>query len=377
LKEVMVAPSDWKGMKKRVTYVLAFLLLISLASAVPASAVVGGQGPAEERNVNIRILGDEEGEAHILVGDDTDVKVVKEGESCAFMGINMEDLTEKIIKKLDYPKDTGILVTNVVDDSAAEKFGLMTDDIIYSFAGKKVLSSKQLADLVREKEPGDKVDIVFYRDGKKKKLEIELGERTYDVLSMDWSNYEDAVKLYAKSAALAGKNALLFGRDLYMTKGKLGLVLKDLNDDLASYFAVKPGEGVLVIEVMEDSPADRAGIRAGDVVVDVAGGKVSGVDEFLDEVYQCTGEDEVGIVVVRKSGKKEITIDVSDEFQRFMFMPGQKIKRIEISEEPEIEIHRDEALKGIYEKKALEAEIEALKKEIQRLEKRLDKIEKE
>jgi len=373
----MVALSDWRDMKKRVTYVLTFLFLISVASAVPASAVVGGQGPAEEKNVSIKILGDEEGEAHILMGDETDVKVVKEGESCAFMGINMEDLTEKIIKKLDYPKDTGVRVTNVVDDSAAEKFGLMTDDIIYSFAGKKVLSSKQLADLVREKKPGDKVNIVFYRDGKKKKLEIELGERTYDTFSMDWSNYEDAVKLYAKSAALAGKNAYLFGRDLYMTKGKIGLVLKDLNDDLSSYFDVKPGEGVLVIEVIEDSPADKAGIRAGDVVVDVAGGKVSGVDEFLDEVYQCTGEDKVGMVVVRKGGKKEITIDVSGEFQRFMFIPGQKIKRIEIPEEPEIEIHRDEALKGMYEKQALEEEIKALKKEIQRLEKRLDKIEKE
>lgn len=373
----MVALSDRKGMKKRVTCILAFLLLISLASAVPASAVVGIQGPAEERKVNVRILGDEEGEARILVGDGEKVKVVKVGESCAFIGISMEDLTDKIIKKLDYPKDTGVLVTNIVDDSAAEKFGLETDDIIYSFAGKKVLNSEQLADLVREKKPGEKVDIVFYRDGKKKKLEIELGERTYNVLSMDWNKYEDAVKLYAKSAALAGKNALLIGRNWHMSRGKLGLVLKDLNDDLVSYFDVKPGEGVLVIEVIEDSPADEAGIRAGDVVVMISGSEVSGVDEFLDEIYQCTGEDEVEMVIVRKGDKKEITLDVSDEFQRFMFMPGQRIKRIEISEEPELEIRRDEVFKGIYEKKALEVEIKALRNEIKRLEKRLDKIEKE
>ena len=372
----MVALSDWKGMKKRVTYVLTFLLLISLASAAPASALVGAQGPAEEKKINIRILGDEEGEAHVLVGDGKDVKVVKEGESCAFIGISMEDLTDKIIKKLDYPKDTGVLVTNVVDDSAAEKFGLMSDDIIYSFAGKKVSSSKQLADLVRERKPGEKVDIVFYRDGKKKKLEIELGEHTYDVFSMNWSNYEDAVKLYAKSAALAGKNALLIGRNWHMSKGKLGLVLKDLNDDLASYFDVKPGEGVLVIEVMEDSPAENAGIKAGDVVVTVSGSEVSGIDEFLDEVYQCTGEDEVEVLIVRKGEKKEITLDVSEEFKRFMFMPDQKIKRIEIFEEPELETHRSKALEGVYEKKALEAEIEALKTEMDRLETRLDKIEK-
>lgn len=349
---------------------------MSLASAAPASALGGEQGPAEEKNINIRIPGDEGDEAYVLVGDEKEVKVIKEGESCAFMGINMEDLTDEIIEKFDYPKDTGVLVTNIVDDSAAKKYGLMEDDIIYSFDGEKVSSSKQLADLVREKKPGDKVDIVYYRDGKKKKLEVELGERSYDMLSMDWSKYEDAVKLYAKSAALMGKNAFIAGRDWHMSRGKLGLVMKDLNDDLASYFDVKPGEGVLVIEVLEESPAEEAGIKAGDVVVMISGDEISGVDEFLDEVYQCTDEDEVKLVVVRKGDKKEFTLDVSDEFHKFMFMPGHKIKRIDITEEPELEILREEALKGAYEKQALEEEMKALQKELERLKKRLDKIEK-
>jgi membrane-associated protease RseP (regulator of RpoE activity) len=376
-KEVIVALSDWKGMKKRVTYVLAFLLLISTASAVSVSALVGAQGPAEEKNVSIKIMGNDEDSPKIIVGDGKNVKVVTEGESCAFIGINMEDLTEKTIEKLGYPKKTGVLVTNIVDDSAAEKFGLMKEDIIYSFGGKKILSSEQLAELVSEKKPGDKVDIVYYREGKKKEIEIELGERTYDVLSMDWTKYEDAVKQYAQAAALAGKNAVLWGRDLHMTKGKLGLVLKDLNEDLASYFDVKPGEGVLVIEVMEGSPSEEAGIKAGDVVVMISGAKVSDVDEFLDEVYQCTGENDVEIELVRKGERKKIALDVGDNFQRFMIMPGERIKRIEISEHPELGVHRDEVFEEVYEKKALEAEIKELKKEIERLEKRLDKIEKE
>lgn len=365
---MMVATSDREGMNKRVTCFLAFLLLTSLAFAGSVSA----QEPAREKNIEIRIVG--EGD-DAVVGGEKSIKVVTEGESCAFIGINMEDLTDEIIGKLDYPEKTGVLVTGIVDDSAAEKFGLMKDDIIYSFGGEKITSSEQLADLVRERKPGEKVSIVYYREGKKKKSEIELGERTYDIISMDWSKYGDALKHYTKAAALAGKKAYLFGRDWHMSRGKLGLVLKDLNEDLAPYFDVKPGEGVLVVEVLEESPAEEAGMRAGDIVVKIAGKDISSVDEFLDEIYQCTDDEDVEIGIVRKGKKEKITLDVGEEFERFMFMPGEKVKRIEISEEPEVLIHRGEALEGVYERKALETEIEALKKEIQRLEKRLDKIE--
>jgi C-terminal processing protease CtpA/Prc len=361
-------------MKKRVTYGLAFLLLVSLASA-PSD--VGAQGPGEEKNINIRIVGDDEGERHILVGDDKNVKVVTEGETCAFIGINMEDLTEKIIGKLGYPKKTGVLITSIVDDSAAEKFGLMKDDIIFSFDGKKLASSEQLAELVREKKPGDKVDVVYYRDGKKKEQEIELGERSYKVMSMDWNKYEDAVKLYAKSMAKVGKNAFVAGHDWIMSRGRLGLVLKDLDEDMALYFDRKAGEGVLVIDVNEESPAEEAGVKSGDIIVGVSGKEVSSVDEFLDEVYDCMDKDEVELDIVRKGGKKSIKVEVSDELHRMMFVPGERMKRIEVFEDPVYKLQFDETEKGIYEKKALEKEIEALKKQLERLEKRLDKIEKE
>ena len=373
---MMVAPSDRKGMTKRVTILLAFLLLISLAFAGSSSALAGAGGPAEEKNISIKISGDDEDSPRIIVGDGKKYEVIEKGEDCAFMGINMEDLTKEIIERFDYPKKTGVLVTDIVGDSAAEKYGLKKDDIIYSFAGEKVSSSEQLADLVREKKPGDEVEIVFYRDGKKKEMKVELGERTYDVVSMDWSKYGDAIKQYAKAAALAGKNAYIFGRDWHMSRGRLGLVLKDLDEDLAPYFDVKPGEGVLVMDVMEDSPAEKAGVKSGDVVVTISGKDVSGVDGFLDEVYQCTGEDEVELGIVRKGDKMKVALDVEDEFKRFMFMPGEKIKRIEISEDPEFVWRGKGEFEGLAEKKALEEEIKELKKELERLEKRLDKIEK-
>ena len=165
----MVAPGDWKGMKNSVTYVLAFLLLTSLALAAPSYAAAGTQGTSEEENIYIRLPGDEGEEEKIKEENEKWVQMVKEGENCAFMGINMEELTDKIRKKFDYPEDIGVLITNIVDDSAADKFGLMKDDIIYSFGGEKVSSPEELAEMVRAKKPGETVKVVFYREGKKKK----------------------------------------------------------------------------------------------------------------------------------------------------------------------------------------------------------------
>ena len=364
-------------MKKRVTYVLAFLILVSLVAVFPLNA--GAMGPAEEKNISIRLVGDDEGDARILVGDATDlkeVKVVTEGETCAFIGINMDALNEKIIDKLDYPKKTGVLITSVVDDSSAEKFGLMKDDIIYSFDGEKITSPEQLADLVKEKKPGDSVDIVYYRDGKKKEMELELGERSYKVMYMDWEKYGDAAKLYAKSMAKLGKDWAFAGKNWITSRGRLGLVLRDLDEDLAPYFDRKAGDGVLVIEVQEESPAEGAGVKPGDVIVEVSGKKVVTIDEFLDEVYDCMDSKEVELGIVRKGAKKSIKVEVGDELHRFMYMPRDRVRKIEAFEDPEYKQQLDETMNVIYEKKALEKEIEALHKQIERLEKRLDKIEK-
>ncbi len=364
-------------MKKRVTYVLAFLILVSFVSAVPAD--VGAKGPAEEKNINIRLVGDEEGDTHILVGDETDVKnvkVVTEGETCAFIGINMEVLSDKIIEKLGYPKKTGVLITSVVDDSAAEKFGLMEDDIIYSFDGEKVTGPEQLADLVKAKKPGDEVEVVYYRDGKKKEAKIELGERSYKVMYMDWDKYGDAAKIYAKQMAKLGKDWAFAGKNWMTSRGRLGLVLKDLDEDMAPYFDRKAGEGVLVVEVKEESPAEEAGMKSGDVIVEISGKEVSSVDEFLDEVYDCADKEEVELGIVRKGGKKSIKIEIDDTFH-MMYMPRERLKKFEVFEDPKYKQQLKETMGVLYEKKALEEEIEALQKQIERLEKRLDKIEKE
>ena len=112
-----------------------------------------------------------------------------------------------------------------------------------------------------------------------------------------------------------------------------------------------------------------------EITVMVGGEGVSDADDLMDEIYDCTEDDGVELVLVRKGEKKNIVLDIGDEL-RFMYMPPQRIKKIEVQDPYEVRVFDDEHLE-VVEKKALEKEIEVLKKEIERLEKRLEKIEKE
>mgnify|MGYP001824434927 CR=1 FL=1 len=176
-------------MKKRVTVLLGILLVLSVA--VFGIAFGGEKEKAGEVEKNIRIkitddTGEVDGEEYIWTdGEEGDVKVITKGEDFAFIGINKEDLTDKLRKEFGYKKDAGVLITGIVEESAAEEFGLEKDDIIYLFAGEKVESAKHLSGLVREKKPGEKVHIVYYRDGKKKEMDLELGDREYEILNVD------------------------------------------------------------------------------------------------------------------------------------------------------------------------------------------------
>jgi C-terminal processing protease CtpA/Prc len=364
-------------MNKRVTIVVAVMFVFSITSFAPALAGTGAGSSGEEKNVKIKIIGegngDETDDCLMIKGGD-DIKVIKSGDGCGFIGINMEDLSEALRKKHDYPKETGVLVTGIVENSAAEKYGLKKDDIIYMFDGNEVTSSKQLADLVMKKKSGDTVHVVFYRGKKKKEMDLELGERKYEVYSMDWEKYGSAMEKYARAAALAGADMFTTGMNWIGTRGRLGLVLKDLNEDLAPYFEMEAGGGILVIDVVEDSPAEGAGVKSGDVIVKVGEDKVAAIDELMDKIHDCAGEGKVNLVVVRKGEKKNIDLEIDDEM-RFKFMPAPRVKKIEIPEDYEIEVIGSEHLSKA-ERMALEKEIEVLKKEIEKLEKRLEKVEK-
>ncbi len=218
----------------------------------------------------------------------------------AWLGVYTQTVDEDISKAFDIKTEYGAIVNEIVDDSPADKAGLKEDDIIIAFGGEKVMSDKDLLDLVRDRAPGDEVDIVVMRDNEKVVLASVLGDRK----ESRWSYFRD-------SSPRISKHKYAWTDD-NREQAYIGVMLLDISDDLAAYFGADEG-GVLINEVQEDSPAEKAGIRAGDVIVAVNDREVGDAGDVQKAVRRLEEGEVAKIALLRD--KKQTKVDVPVEMR--------------------------------------------------------------
>lgn len=295
-------------------------------------------------------------------------------ECCAYIGIFMEDLTARLKEKAGYPHETGVMIAKVAPGGPAEKAGIRDGDIFYTFDGVKTEDAAQLGKLVRERKAGDKVAVVLFREGKEKKLFVTLDRRepvpavkdalgAYSVIDTDAmlkDAYRSAGRMYVKA----------------MVKGHLGMVLLDLNDDIAPYFSVKNGAGALVYSVEKGSPAEKAGIRGGDVIASVNGASVETVECVTSGLSDIEKGDKVTLDVLRKGVKKTYVLEADESVAStsvFIAPFDQDVYKVKKAPAPpaglEAEKSKEEALK-------LKEEMKVLQERLKELEERLGEVEK-
>jgi serine protease Do len=289
-------------------------------------------------------------------------------DCCGYLGVTLDELTTRIKDKYSYPRKTGVVISRVEPGSPADKAGLEVHDIVYSFNGTELEDVAQLVSLVRKRSAGDKVSIVVFREGTEKKLSAVLEKREpMQVIKDEFGKYSDEI---AKAMSDANRSAVQLYRRSSLLRGRLGMVLEDLNDDLAPYFHVKKGDGVLVLDVEAESPALKAGIKSGDVITAVNGAAVAEADDVIDELSGLEAGDSLSVEVVRKGIRKtfEIKVEEASGVHRLFIAPFEqsKVQRKSV----------DQNMKSSEEAAKLREEMRALKERLKELEDRLDKAER-
>jgi len=234
----------------------------------------------------------------------------------SWMGVYTQEIDDDIIEAFDLDRTTGALVVDVVDDSPADKAGLRAKDIIISYNGEKVTGSEELIDLVRHSDIGQKIEIVYDRNGKEKTTTVEIGRRPKSPdtdRDMAFWNGTHAPHIINRNFAYSAAS------DSY-----IGTAIQDLNDQLGDYFGVKDGEGVLITEIFKDSPAEEAGLKAGDVIVGVDGENVAESRDLIDIIADKEEGDVVDITYLRKGAKNsvKVTVDENTSGMNAFTMPG-------------------------------------------------------
>jgi serine protease Do len=176
----------------------------------------------------------------------------------------------------------------------------MRGDILVSVDGKKVANPEELTAAVREHQPGDSVAIGRVRDGREQRVNVIL-EGTPSA-----------------RPPRPGRSP----RD-YLEGAYLGARIESLGPELADYFAVEPDKGVLVVEVAPDSPAAKAGLKPGDVIVALNSDPVANPRALLAQLDERKPGDQVTIGVLRhgKSVSLTATLDqapIGDRMRRVM-----------------------------------------------------------
>lgn len=260
-----------------------------------------------------------------------------------FLGVFVEEISKENMSRYSLREPRGVAITEVVKDSPAEKAGLKKDDVIVRFDDEAVTSVRKLNRLVSEVAPDHAVKLAISRSGTEQEVAVTIGKRSSNVNTLraltrpPGSSGED----FRWEFPEPGRDNLVFA----MGNGRrIGIGTTQLTKQLADYFGVAGGKGVLVTSVSEDSPAAKAGIKAGDVITAVDGEKIEAAGD-LTRAINSKKEGDVQLTVIRDKSPR--TIKVTPKEGSGLGRPGViapqigrriVIPRIELPSIPELNI---------------------------------------
>jgi serine protease Do len=186
-----------------------------------------------------------------------------------YLGVASQPVTPQMARALHLSDGNGALVANVTSDGPAAKAGIQPGDVIQSLNGEKITSPHDLALDVAAVKPGDTAKLDILRNGDQQTVSVEVANMPND------------------ATANAGGGAE------QPAQGKVGIALAPLSPDVRSKLDLPDGtKGAVVAQVQPGSPAEAAGIQAGDVIIGVGSNKVGSPEEAVKAIHAATkGKD--------------------------------------------------------------------------------------
>ena len=241
----------------------------------------------------------------------------------SWIGASVRDVTDEDVSKLKLPAPSGAVVDEVTRDSPAATAGLKAGDVIVEFDGEKVRGTRHLTRVIQETPAGRKVQASVMRDGQRVPLTVQP-EAPGHAASFGSFDLPDVARLWAMPAPPAppaapaapsrpvppaapvppGRGFFEFDELIGRGYGRLGMTVQELQPQLADYFGVR--QGVLVTSVSIGSTAEKAGVKAGDVITTVNGATIASAAELRQRTMRLDDGAELTLGITRD--KKTMTL---------------------------------------------------------------------
>jgi serine protease Do len=228
-----------------------------------------------------------------------------------YLGIGVADVDSERAKALRLSEERGVEVKSVTPDGPAAKAGIKEADVVLEYNGQRVEGRESLLRMVRETPAGREAKLLVWRNGAAQNVNVMLGTRPRTVVthldrefSFEMPEMPD-IRIPPIPPLPDMPRSMMSWRST-----ALGVESESLSSQLAEYFGVK--EGVLVRSVVRNSPAEKAGIKAGDVIVKLDGTAVTSPREITSVLRSLRGTKRtLPLVLVRE--RKEMTVTVTLE----------------------------------------------------------------
>jgi len=280
-------------------------------------------------------------------------------EARAWLGVYTQEVTGELRDALDLRGD-GAVVTSVVPDSPADRAGIRKGDVIVSLDRHDIGSPSELSDLIGDARAGESVSLGIVRRSERLTLAVRLAERPQDddeemappappapravptpktpkapkapkaPREYRWHSGDDldkeelrrrireAVPNFEFEDIGPGQRMVWLGG---AGRGRLGVRIESLNDDLAAALGASGTRGALVVEVLKKTPAEVAGLRAGDIITAVEGTAVYDTDDLVKALADESGR--VSVSIVRRGEKRTVEAELEDSPRAMRLRDGK------------------------------------------------------
>lgn len=250
-------------------------------------------------------------------------------KSQGYLGVGLRDVTEEQVSVLRLQEARGAEIVTVDHDGPAGKVGLREHDVVLQMNGQQIEGEEQLRRMLRDTPAGRTVVFIISREGQQQSISVQLANRA-DVERQAWEQHFSVPDPQNSPAPRGDSETVITPNPGFVSNGSgtgtapsphssgflpmftfhsayTGAMLDSLSTQLATYFGAKPGTGLLVRSVEANSPASRAGLKAGDVVVKVNSAEVSQPNDWLRSMRENKGKS-VQVTVLRNKQEQNLSL---------------------------------------------------------------------
>ena len=304
----------------------------------------------------------------------------EESGTGAYLGVDISDITSDRLGALKLKEEQGVEITMVDQDAPAGKAGIKEHDVILTMNGTAIESGAQLRRMIHEMPAGRMVIFGISRDGQPMTIKVQLADRkkTFVYVPKD-KDFHFEIPPIPNLPDFDMPTSVV----VVHTSARSGLMVENITPQLGEFFGVKSGNGVLVRSVEKGSRGDKAGFRAGDIIVRVNDQPVHDTSDF-SHALRSRNAGAVTVNVIRDKKEQNLSLPLperkeSGEIEESLEMPEidaeTRVELGEVQEEmaqlaPQMELavkemqSAKESARGMCSHTAMRQQLEQMRKEL-------------